>query len=129
METAPETILSVARENRALRWGIVILTFGIAVLAVALAYKPAPMVWVVGENGTLYRGDSKIMSWEPIEATRQALDLVFVPTDNRENLVRAFFDTGYQIKILGMVPRDPFIAFHVKRVMKRIPHRLLWGGC
>lgn len=116
MPDLKETILSVAGENRALRWGIVFLSFSIAALAIALVLRPPSPVWVVSEGGTIFRGDQKIVNWEPLETCRQALEILLVPTDNRDALVSAFFDDSLVTSIIASKPKEPFISFQVKTV-------------
>jgi len=116
-----ETILTVARENRALRWGVIILSAATAVMAGALAWRPPPPVWVVSENGEIHQGDKQVVRWEPEETTRRALEILFIPTENRENLVKAFYDENLQPSVLTSKPRDRFISFQLKEVKEEKP--------
>lgn len=116
MPDIKETFLSVASENRALRWVVVFLAFAIAALATALVMRPPSPVWVVSEGGTIFRGDQKIVSWEPPEACRRALEILLVPTDNRDALVAAYFDDSLVTSIVASKPKEQFISFQVKTV-------------
>jgi hypothetical protein len=116
MADLKETILSIAGENRVLRWVIVVFSLCIATLVVGIVWRPPSPVWVVTEGGTIFHGDQKIVSWEPIEATRRALEILLVPTENRDLLVAAFFDESLAGQIIASKPKDPFISFQIKTV-------------
>jgi|GEM_PF-2992073 len=116
MADLKETILSVAGENRALRWVIVLLAFSIGAMAMALVLRRPSPVWVVSERGTIYRGDKKIVNWEPLEVSRRALEILLVPTDNREALVAAYFDGSLTASINASKPKETFISFQIKKV-------------
>lgn len=116
MSNSTETIFSIARENRTLRWVILFLSFAVAVLAVVLVFRPAAPVWVIGLNGEIHRGEKEILSWEPLEASRRAIEILFVPTDNRDAFIDAFYAENLRSSAKTHNPKDRFVSFQVKKL-------------
>ncbi len=123
-----ETVFSIANENKILRWVVIILAGSVSALTVGLLYKPEPSVWVVSQSGTIYRGDKEIISWEPQEVSRRVLDILFVPTDNRDVLIDEYFSDGLRSAVKGHDPKDRFIAFHIKNVNSTVPGQVEVDG-
>ena len=128
MSESSETIFSIARENRALRWAVILLTFATAVLAVALAWRPAAPIWVISSNGEIHRGEKQIVSWEPLEASRRALEILFVPTEKRTDLIDAFYADTLRGSAKGHDPKDRFIAFQIKKLTPGGPGKVTVDG-
>lgn len=117
-EPPRETILTISYENRALRWATVLLSLALAFSAAALlTKKPAP-VWLVREDGTIFRGDKKVFAWEPNEATRRALDLFFTKNESRTGSLDKYFTGGPLLAAKEYQPSDRFVAVRVDKVVE-----------
>lgn len=114
MSQTTETIISIAKENRVLRWALFFLSLAIAALAVALVHRRPADIWVVTSNGSIHQGEKEIFSWEGYEATRRALDVLFVPTDRRDDYIDAFYSDSLKSSVKGHEPKDRFISFQLK---------------
>ncbi len=108
-----ETVVSIQRENWALRWVTIGLSVSIASLSALLIFEKPQPIWLVHENGQIFEGSSKIFSWEPGEASKRGLECFFVPSANRNDMIRGYF-TGLPLEAaLVYQPHDRFIDFKV----------------
>ncbi len=116
VEKPRETILSIAYENRALRWATIALSVAITVALVVLWSRPPAPVWLVREDGTIFRGDKKIFSWEAIEASRRGLELFFVKDETRADHLPDYFTGKTLTAAQSYQASDRFIGVRVDKV-------------
>ena len=114
MESPRETIISIAAENRALRWVSIFLSVAVTVCAVAL-FNKRPVVWFISENGQIMRGYTKVFGWEPMEAARRALEVFFTPAVNRTDLVNAYFKEAPLSAAKDFNAQERFIGLHITK--------------
>ncbi len=118
MEESPkETIISVVKENLALRWLSVFLALGVmAACGTALMLsKRTPTVWVVMESGKIINGAGHYFDWEAEEAGRRAVEVFYVADPEREQKLSAYFSPELVEASKKYSPKDRFISFRVMR--------------
>lgn len=118
VEKPKETIFSMAYENRALRWATIALSVAITVALVVIWARPPAPVWLVREDGTIFRGDKKIFSWEAIEASRRGLELFFVKDEKREERLPDYFTGRTLSAAQSFQASDRFVGVRVDKVQE-----------
>ncbi len=120
IEKPRETILSMAHENRALRWATISLAVAITVALVILCARPPAPVWLVREDGTIFRGDKKVFSWEAIEASRRGLELFFVKDEHRADHLPDYFTGKTLTAAQTYSASDRFVGVRVDDVKEGV---------
>lgn len=120
MEDSPkETIVSVAKENRAWRWITVWMSVCVAALSL-ISYQMwrRQVVWMVTEDGRISNSQGKnlVFHWEAREAALQAVETYYTEAPNRETLLDAFFSEELSTAGKKHRPRDRFVSYKVLRV-------------
>lgn len=118
MEGPKETIISVLRENRSWRWLTILAMFGM-ILSSATAYRfsrQPSLVWVVSEDRKITKSDGKVFSWEVEDFVRRAVEIFYIATPDREDLLQKYFlgnlaEAGNKLRA-----RDRFVAFKLNKI-------------
>ena len=130
MEEGPkETIISIAKENFALRWVSILLAFGMMAAsgaAVFLSKRPST-VWVIMESGKIINGTGHYFDWELEEAARRAVEAFYVADMERESKLNSYFSSELAEAGKKFSPKDRFVAFKVVKTDRTESEILLDG--
>lgn len=128
-ESPKETIISVAKENFALRWLSMFLALGVmaACVAALLLSKRTPTVWVVMESGKVISGASHYFDWEAEEAANRSVEAFYVADPERESKLTACFSAELAEAGKKFSPKDRFVVFRAGK-MDRTETGILMEG-
>jgi hypothetical protein len=118
-DSPKETIISIARENRAWRWITVWMSICVAALSlVSYQMWRRQVVWMVTEDGRIANSQGKnlVFPWEASEAALQAIETYYTEAPNRETLLDAFFSEELSTAGKKHKPRDRFVFYRIRRV-------------
>ncbi len=120
-EGPKETIISVALENRILRWMTLILTLGMTssgILSYQLSKKPAK-VWLVMEDGRIANDEGQLFEWNVHEAAQRAVEAFYVPGPDREKILGKYFTEFLAEAGRKHIPADKFVLLRINKVERK----------
>lgn len=113
-----ETILSIVKENWLLRLLCIFLGIGMMVCGFTsyLLSKKSALVWIVTQEGKITNSKGLFFDWEVEKASRKAVEIFYMPSPNRNNLLPSYFSPTLVEYAKKFTPRDRFVSFQVSQV-------------
>lgn len=115
----PETIFTIALENRVLRWATIFLSAALVICALAIfvVSRRPQIVWAVYENGRIVNSSGLFFEWEPREAARVALKSFLVEGPRRDEYLHEYFDAEFLKLKSTQKPSRAVVDFDVTNVV------------
>lgn len=117
-ESPKETIISVARDNAALRWVTIFLAFGLLLSGFSnyVLLKRPTEIWVITEDGRIMQNGGQVFSWEVHESVKKAVELAYVESSDRERLLPAFYSADILNRVKKNLEKDKMVNFDIRKI-------------